>query len=72
MAAIKDIQLTLLLQRAMSRKTPKIVKRKRNVNRPFSSAITKRPAAAQLSFKKKRRLGAKARPGKRATVNKGK
>jgi len=70
-AAIKDRQLTLLLQRTMSRKTTKIVKRKRSVNRSFSSAITKRPAAAQLSFKK-RGLGAKARPGKRATVNKGK
>jgi hypothetical protein len=72
LAAIKGRQLTLPLQRTVSRKTAKIVKRKRNVNRPFSSVITKRPAAAQLSFKKKRRLRAKARPVERATVNKGK
>jgi hypothetical protein len=71
LAAIKGRRLTLPLQRKMSRRTPKIVKRKRNVDRPFSSAITKRPAAAQPSFKKRRRLGVKARPGKRATVNKG-
>jgi hypothetical protein len=68
--AIKGRQLTLLLQKVMSRKTTKIKKRMRNANRPF--AIAKRPALAQPGFKKKRRLEVKARPGKRAAVDKGK
>jgi hypothetical protein len=72
LAAIKGRQLTLLLLKARSRKTPKVVKHKSTVNRPFSSTITKRPATAQLGFKKKRRLGAKARSSKSATVNQGK
>jgi hypothetical protein len=62
----------MLFLKAKSRKTSKSMKRKRDVNRPFPSAITKRLAAAQLSFKKQRRFKANTRLGQRATVNKGK
>jgi hypothetical protein len=63
--------LGLLLLKAKSLKSLKSVKRKMNVNTPFSTKATKRLAAAPPNFKRKRRLETKVRPGQRATVKKG-
>jgi hypothetical protein len=49
----------------------KNMKRKMAVNTPLFSKATKRLAAAPPSFKRKRRLETKVRPGQRATANKG-